>query len=286
MFVYKCVFQVRAVLEADPNSDCVCVSRPKDGRMTVTKATGSTGCKKVFPQIFVCQVFRWPHIVFHHDIKSSSHCRHPGAIKPPQSSNSQEDSLGLDSDTKEVICVNPYHYEVTPEAETRFKKQLKPATVSAASKPPALLSDTSSIIMTSDDDDESDDEILAYDDDGVDYAKLWDEQAKKPTDIIGQKHEIKVEHLLKEIRFFTLNKESKDFDKTDKELLDKLGVIQDLKSVIMSGDYLNIIKRDDEDDDNDFDQDEDEVLNTAAQLNLPQDQDLMPPPQEVIPVRL
>ena len=53
---------VRAVVQADPFSGCVCVIRPKDGRMTITKATGNAGCKKVFPQIFVCQLFRWPHI--------------------------------------------------------------------------------------------------------------------------------------------------------------------------------------------------------------------------------
>ncbi len=57
--------------------------RPKDGRMTVTKTSGGSTCKKVFPQILVCQVFRWPKIVFHNDIKSSETCQHPGAVKPP-----------------------------------------------------------------------------------------------------------------------------------------------------------------------------------------------------------
>ncbi len=57
--------------------------RPKDGRMTVTKTSGGSTCKKVFPQILVCQVFRWPQIVFHNDIKSSETCQHPGAVKPP-----------------------------------------------------------------------------------------------------------------------------------------------------------------------------------------------------------
>ena len=38
---------IRAVTEEDQNSFCVCVPRPKDGRMTITKATSNAGCKKV-----------------------------------------------------------------------------------------------------------------------------------------------------------------------------------------------------------------------------------------------
>ena len=38
---------IRAITEEDPNSFCVCVPRPKDGRMTITKATSNAGCKKV-----------------------------------------------------------------------------------------------------------------------------------------------------------------------------------------------------------------------------------------------
>ena len=34
--------------------------------------------------------------------------------------------------------------------------------------------------MSSDDDEESDDEILEFKDDGIDYAKLWDEKSIKP----------------------------------------------------------------------------------------------------------
>ena len=91
--------------------------------MTITKATGSTGCKKVFPQIFVCQVFRWPNIVFHHDIKSSNFCQNPGVIKPSSNATADKSNDVSTEETKEVICVNPFHYELSPEAEARFKKQ-------------------------------------------------------------------------------------------------------------------------------------------------------------------
>ena len=112
---------LRAITHEDVNSSCVCVPRPKDGRMTITKATSNAGCKKVFPQIFVCQVFRFPQIVFHNDIKSADHCLNPGLIKPPPNAATAKDDE--EAGRAEVICINPYHYVLSAEAETRFKKQ-------------------------------------------------------------------------------------------------------------------------------------------------------------------
>ena len=44
-------------------------------------------------------------------------------IKPiVNNTDKLNDSL---EDTKEIICVNPFHYELTPEVEARFKKQSK-----------------------------------------------------------------------------------------------------------------------------------------------------------------
>ena len=225
----------RAIYEKDIYSGCVCVPRPKDGRMTITKATGSAGCKKVFPQILVCQLFRFPNIVFHHDIKSSAFCQHPGVIKPPQADKANKDD-SID-ETKEVICVNPYHYDLTPEAEARFKKQLLGKNVKAVKKTVDL---DSSFNSEDSDDEESDDEILNYEDDGVDYAKLWDESAIKPKS--SEIQEITMESLLKEIQFFTLNKELKTFSPAQAEYLEKLGVFKELENVLKSGDYKKMLK--------------------------------------------
>ncbi len=97
---------------------CVCIARPKDGRMTVARAGGSTSSssstKKVFPQIVVCQIFRWPHIVFHSDIRSTSGCANPAAVKPTPA---EEAATAVSP-----ICINPYHYEISPEAQARFSK--------------------------------------------------------------------------------------------------------------------------------------------------------------------
>ena len=62
--------------------------------------------------------FRNTKIVFHNDIKSSasSNCTNHSAIKPAAAGSSEDAEDGL-------ICLNPFHYEVTAEAEARFLKQ-------------------------------------------------------------------------------------------------------------------------------------------------------------------
>ena len=262
---------VRSVQARDETNDCICVARPKDGRMTISKATGgNAGCKKVFPQIFVCQVFRWPNIVFHNDIKSASHCKYPGAIKPPAASttSSNEDLNSSTEDVKDLICINPYHYEITPEATARFKRQGSKQTGSASATspakspssssfksptaPPSVASAISIAGLSSTDDDsddpESDDEILEYENDGVDYIKMWKEhQQKLQKDGGGGRqhggfHKITEEQLLDEIKFFTLNKEKRVFEPASDELLDDLGVIEDIRSVVISGKYTEMVK--------------------------------------------
>ena len=224
---------VRAVEHADQFSGCVCVIRPKDGRMTITKATGNAGCKKVFPQIFVCQLFRWPQIVFHHDIKSSSHCQHPGVIKPST------------TDTKEeVICVNPYHYDLNTEVEPNRTKS-KQSKQNKNQSP-----------MNSCEDIDSDDEILPYEDDGIDYIKLWDEKSIKPKSV--DKQVITFENLMKELNFFTLHHESKKLIPCEAEQ----NLTEDIKTFLLSGKYKSLI----------------ENMPEKPKVRTAKDRDLMPPP--------
>ena len=64
------------------------------------------------------------------------------------------------------------------------------------------LSEYLNFTVTSDED-ESDDEILEFKDDGIDYAKLWDEQSTKPKS--AELQDIKMDNsLLEELKFFTL----------------------------------------------------------------------------------
>ena len=249
---------LRAITHEDINSSCVCVPRPKDGRMTITKATSNAGCKKVFPQIFVCQVFRFPQIVFHNDIKSADHCLNPGLIKPPNAATAKDDDEG-----REVICINPYHYVLSTEAETRFKKQS-----SKQSKTPKVLNNDSNSSFSVDDDEESDDEILHYEDDGTDYAQLWDQKVRQEPP--GKElHPFEINRMLKELNIFTLNKELKKITPADQELLESLGVVKQLESMIASGDYFKHLQE----------KYGEKVQNVPVQALSDQcDQVLMPPP--------
>ena len=106
-----------AIKQKDANSGCVCIQRPREGRITVTKSgTGNSGSKKVFPQIVLCQMFRFPNIVFHHDIKSSEHCQNSAAVKPNTGGSESGSEVSSEIDgASDVICLNPYHYVVSPE---------------------------------------------------------------------------------------------------------------------------------------------------------------------------
>ena len=95
--------------------------------------------------------------------------------------------------------------------------------------------------MSSDDDEESDDEILEFKDDGIDYAKLWDEKSIKPQST--ELNEIKMDDsLLKELKFFTLDKDQKKFTPTEDKYLEKLKIYQELERVIKMGEYKKLIK--------------------------------------------
>ena len=92
------------------------------------------------------------------------------------------------------------------------------------------------------DEDTSDDEILEFKDDGIDYAKLWDEQSTKPKS--AELQDIKMDNSLKEeLKIFTLNKDLKEFTPADDAYLEKLGIVHELETVIKSGEYKKFIKQ-------------------------------------------
>lgn len=258
---------LKAIQTGDSNTDCVKVTRPKDGRMTVSKAPGNSGCKKVFPQILVCQVFRWPHIVFHHDIKSTEGCGTPASIKPAGAAlattsggASATEQVPVD-DSDVVICVNPYHYAITPEAEVRFKKQARSNPGSGSGKSSSLITSASSSltaedscqsILTNEDenenssesDDDDDEDILEFDDEGVDYIKMWEDN-KGDQNNSALVQDMTEDKLLEEMKFFTLNSRKKDFEPAEKQVLEH--VYAEIKKVILSGDYLKRIVSKDQD---------------------------------------
>ena len=113
----------KAIQQKDAKSGCVCIQRPREGRITVTKSgSGNSGSKKVFPQIVLCQMFRFPNVVFHHDIKSSEHCQNPAAVKP---SELGKEGSEVDGTTADTICLNPYHYVISPEGKNLNKLKVR-----------------------------------------------------------------------------------------------------------------------------------------------------------------
>ena len=93
-----------------------------------------------------------------------------------------------------------------------------------------------------DDDEESDDEILHYEDDGTDYAQLWDQKVRQQEQPSSKElllhHPFEINQMLQELNIFTLNKEMKKIMPADQELLESLGVVKQLESMIASGDYF------------------------------------------------
>ncbi len=195
----------RCVRQGDASTPCVAVVRPKDGRMTVAKPNVA-GTKKVFPQIIVCQTFRWPSIVFHNDIASTEQCSFASAVKPHEGQEGRADH----------ICINPYHYQLTMEARNRFNKTLesgvskKGKDFNAGGPPMPAQSSTKKKASTrksrSKTEEKAPGEVIDFDDKGTDYIKLWDERAEGGDDEDSGIQTFDEEVLLNEIKFLNLKK--------------------------------------------------------------------------------
>ena len=122
---------------------------------------------------------------------------------------------------EEWICVNPYHYDLTMEA--RIKKQpIKPSCSATRAE------------------NEAKEEFLPYEDDGVDYIKLWDERSIKPRE--SGKQEIQIDDLMKELKFFVVNRDTKKINPAENEILTQSSIVDELKSILMSGAYRKRIE--------------------------------------------
>ena len=68
--------------------------------------------------------------------------------------------------SSDLICLNPFHYEVTPEADMRMSGK------KSESKKPTATSAGKSNVPTPP-------KGQVFEDDGTDYIKLWDETAQQ-----------------------------------------------------------------------------------------------------------
>ncbi|KAG9510429.1 Mothers against decapentaplegic-like 3 [Fragariocoptes setiger] len=78
----------RAIISQDPYSPCVTIPRSLDGRLQVSQ-------RKCLPHIVYCQIWRWPDITSHQQIRGIESCSYAFNLK------------------SKYVCVNPYHYERT-----------------------------------------------------------------------------------------------------------------------------------------------------------------------------
>ena len=159
---------------------CVPISRPRDGRLTVTKSANSNSSKKIFPQITLCQLFRWPQVVFHNDIKSDVQCSLAGPVKPILNDASANAPSG------DSVCINPYHYVLSSDGNGRIAKNIK--------RDPGLeyrLADDKS--------------NQRFNDHGIDYIKMWEEKSNSIEAKQPELEEITESLILKEIRFLPMH---------------------------------------------------------------------------------
>lgn len=76
----------RSIIEQNPNTKCVTIARSLDGRLQVSERKG-------LPHVIYCQLWRWPDLQSHHQIKGIESCLYPFHLK------------------LKLVCINPYHYE-------------------------------------------------------------------------------------------------------------------------------------------------------------------------------
>ncbi|XP_055339010.1 mothers against decapentaplegic homolog 3-like [Paramacrobiotus metropolitanus] len=76
----------KALASQDKHSPCVIIPRNLDGRLQVSQRKG-------LPHVIYCRIWRWPDLTNHHQLRSADTC-----------------SNGFNA-KKDVICVNPYHYD-------------------------------------------------------------------------------------------------------------------------------------------------------------------------------
>ena len=159
--------------------------------------------------------------MFHNDIKSSatSNCTNHSAIKPGPAAASNEDSATDHHDENGLICLNPFHYEVTAEAEARFLKQ------------GGKTSKKSKIC-----DNKPAGEV--FEDDGTDYIKLWDESATNPDDGLIDFDE---DQMFEELKIVEGTKDKKFVD-VEQELIKKLKIREELSRLVFSGKYVDAIR--------------------------------------------
>ena len=234
---------------SDPG--CVLIPRMKDGRITIARpGVGGVagGTKKIHPHLALVQIFRNPGVTNHNHMVSLSHCAAPFFARAGEPEG-------------DMVCINPLHYVIdngkmkSPALtkrksnissqlsssnvllgqmkadETRQKKDY-PALIKSKTSPgnPGAKRQSAQSV-------ESDDFLSDSDDDGIDWAKKWDEDrlVAERTDV----QEFNVDEIVKDIKFMSVAKNEEGLEETketEQRVLEKLKIIEDYKN-LLNGKY-------------------------------------------------
>ena len=166
-------------------------------------------------------------------------------------------------DAGDHICINPYHYVLTVEAMNRFNKHQRPMVPASHQKKSAPTAATTTQTKKSQNQRSSkesgsrskakEEKSIDFEDDGVDYIKMWDEKAvgsSTTTEGPPTISSFDVETMINEINFLDIKKaaigtkyedEVRYMCDVDEKLKDALK--DQMKRQILSGEYLKKKKK-------------------------------------------
>ncbi|KAG9331728.1 hypothetical protein JZ751_017293 [Albula glossodonta] len=76
----------KAITTQNINTKCITIPRSLDGRLQVSQRKG-------LPHVIYCQLWRWPDLQSHHELRAAELCQYAFHTK------------------QDEVCVNPYHYQ-------------------------------------------------------------------------------------------------------------------------------------------------------------------------------
>ena len=236
-----------------PDPGCVLIPRMKDGRITIARpgvGGAAGGTKKIHPHLALVQIFRNPGVTNHNHLVSLGHCAAPFFARAGEAEG-------------DMVCINPLHYvidngKMRSPALTKRKSnigsqlsssnillgQMKAEETRQKKDYPALIKSKTSPGITgsgakrqSAQSVESDDFLSDSDDDGIDWAKRWDEER-----VVVEKSDVQefnVDEIVREIKFMSVETNEEGLEETketEQKVLEKLRIIEDYKN-LLNGKY-------------------------------------------------
>lgn len=190
-------------------TDCVCIPRTKDCRITVARGKGSSSTKRIHPHLALFQIFSNPQAQMVNLLEPIERCKFPYIPGP---------NLG-------EMCINPSHYKlVKPASKSAVNKSVNQSPSKIRSKKSQEQSPTKML-----QEEDSDSDFLSDASDSVDWEAEWRDKSQ-PAPVQPQ-IQFNDEELLKEIQYLTLKKDKSGIrpKPASTKLLHSMKIIDDLR---------------------------------------------------------